>query len=152
MEKTYQNWFEKQFQENLDDQIKFATHLWDEYKYRHELCWNLTFKLTITILTLGVIPYTNIEVVKAIGYWILVAPLLSIIYGVLGSRKLKGELRILEHIRKLYRSLQDEMTVRFYKNRRSSFQSFILRYIYFLIACASINLIFITFFWIAKHP
>lgn len=146
----YTEWIEK-LPDDLANQINLATHLWDEYKYRHDLCWNLTFKLTIVIVTLSTIPYVNTEIVIFVCRWIIIAPILGVCYGVMGFFKLRGELKLLNHIRNLYRRLQNKMTIVFHEvDNKSGFSLYVSTYIFILNLLAIINVVLILFVWIPK--
>ena len=43
-------------------------HLWDQYKYRHELCWSAVYKVTVAVLALEVIPYVKDGLTKLLEY------------------------------------------------------------------------------------
>ena len=50
--------------DELEANFRRAELLWDEYKYRHGLCWRLLFQLTFAIVIISVIPYTYDDEVK----------------------------------------------------------------------------------------
>lgn len=150
MDKRYQNWFEHIDANTIDNNLKLSGYLWDEYKYRHEHCWNLTFKFTLSVVALGIIPYIKTEIVETVDYWTVIPPLLSIIFSVLGFIQLRRELRLLDHIRNLYRSLQDSITFPFHKGNKGSFRISILIYASFLIAAAILNTYSINEKWIPE--
>lgn len=55
-------------------------YLWSEYKYRHELVWNVPFKITFSAVLfsyLPYIPYHDTSLVRAFGAITLVLPALA---------------------------------------------------------------------------
>jgi hypothetical protein len=152
MENKYQEWFDKYDDGKLDNKLNLAKYLWDEYKYRHEHCWNLTFKFTLSVVTLGIIPYIKSEKFAVPDLIIrIIPPLLSIALSLLGRKQLKRELEILDHIRSLYRPLQDTITIPFVNNKPSTFTRFILRYLLCLILAAMLNFILIIVIWVLQQ-
>jgi hypothetical protein len=92
--------------------LELATYLWNEYQYRHDLVWRLVFRLTAAVVVLGIIPYTQGKVIDQIGMWIIVSPIFGVALAFIWSRRLNSELKHLDHIRGLYKPLQDSL---FYK-------------------------------------
>ena len=86
------------------DRMKF---LWEEYRYRHELCWKLIFQITIAVIIILIIPYTKTAIAKSIGNWIAILPVVSIILLWFSFQRLDRELDILHRIRKKYRDMQN---------------------------------------------
>ncbi len=143
----YEDWL-KEVKSPDDDRIfRRAEHLWNEYQHRHNLVWNLVFRLTTAVVALAVIPYTQDEVTQKLKWWILAPPILGVVLGLFGFLRLWRELRHLDRIRYLYRLTQDKL---FFGSPRgkSKFTMFVLLYIVFLIALAVINVLLIAFCWI----
>ena len=61
-----------------DVQLAEAKFLWDEYRYRHELCWKLIFQITIAVVGILIIPCIRPEPTKPVGIWTAAPPSLSI--------------------------------------------------------------------------
>jgi hypothetical protein len=76
---------------NEDIPVEEAKLLWDEYKYRHELCWRLIFQITTAVVALLVIPYIQPTITNLVGLWILALPLLAIILVAFSISRLKRE-------------------------------------------------------------
>jgi hypothetical protein len=103
-------------QKDIDQQLKnneLATLTWEEYKYRHELCWNLIFKITLITATLSIIPYLKNSIIEKAEPLVFFTPLIGIAVAIFGKLRLLRELKILDDIRKAYRDIQ---TARFEKN------------------------------------
>ena len=145
---VYEDWHLKAFTEADEQNLKRAEHLWSEYQYRHDLIWSLLFRLTTAIVILSAIPYTQTSVTKALNSWILIAPALGILLACVGFAKIKSELRLLGHIRNLYRPLQDHLFVSFHTNKKSSFSKYVLSYFGVLTALTLINLVLVAVVWI----
>jgi hypothetical protein len=58
---------------------------------------------------LAIIPYTQVAVIDRIGWWILAPPFLGGVLAAVGSIRVDRELRQLDHIRDLYRAIQDSL-------------------------------------------
>jgi hypothetical protein len=58
--------------------------IWDEYKYRHDLCWRLVFQLTTAVVIISVVPYIKPDVAKQLGSIIAVLPIIGIALTLLG--------------------------------------------------------------------
>jgi hypothetical protein len=92
---------------STDDYLqKFGDRVWAEYKYRHEHTWNTVFKLTLSVLAISVLPYTQQTVVCVIGKPILTLPFVAAVLSVFGSVVINRELRILARVRDVHRTLQ----------------------------------------------
>jgi hypothetical protein len=80
--------------------------LWDEYKYRHDLIWRVTFQVTAAAVLIGVSPYLNEKVTTALGWWLLAVPILAL--GLVGAAYsvIVHEIALFGEIKCEYRSLQ----------------------------------------------
>ena len=83
-----------------------ADRLWDEYKYRHQHCWNTIFKLTLAVLAISVLPYTQETVVCVLGKQILLLPFIALSLSIFGSIVVCRELRVLGVVRVRHRDVQ----------------------------------------------
>jgi hypothetical protein len=123
-----------------DHRLELAKYLWTEYQYRHDLVWKLVFRLTAAVVVLGIIPYTQDKLVNAIPHWwILVPPILGVILALVWSLRVRGELRQLDHIRDLYRPLQDSLFYKFHEGTKSWFSIKIMIYLCTVTAVAVLN-------------
>jgi hypothetical protein len=132
-----------------EEKLKRADHLWTEYQHRHTLVWSLVFRLTTAVVVLAVIPYTQVMVMNRIGVWILAPPIIGVVLGVVGFFRLKRELELFDHIRDLYRPLQDSLFPEFpefHGDKKSRFKIWILVYIGLLTLLAAFN-VPVTYFW-----
>ena len=92
-----------------DIRLEEAKFLWDEYRYRHELCWRLIFQITTAVVAILIIPYIQPDITKSVGIWIVALPLLAIILVVFSMSRLKRELEILDKIRTAHRQRQGKI-------------------------------------------
>jgi F0F1-type ATP synthase assembly protein I len=123
-----------------DHRLELAKYLWTEYQYRHDLVWKLVFRLTAAVVVLGIIPYTQDKLVNTIpSWWILVPPLLGVILALVWSLRVRGELRQLDHIRDLYRPLQDSLFYKFHEGTKSRFSIVIMIYLCTVTVVAVLN-------------
>ena len=93
----------------VDIQLEEAKFLWDEYRYRHELCWKLIFQITTAVVAILVIPYIRLDITESVGLWIVALPFLAIILVVFAMSRLKRELEILAKIRTAHRERQGKI-------------------------------------------
>jgi hypothetical protein len=139
-----QEWFEKDLdQENLSR----AEYLWNEFQYRHDLIWNLVFRLTIAVVLLGIIPYTQSDLIEMLGelsWWILAPPLLGAVLASIGFKRIRHELKHLNYIWCHYRALQDRLIGPF--PPKSTFPRDITIYTVTLTGLAGLNLLFAFIF------
>ena len=149
---AYEGWFKKKLTQKQRDieelNLRRAEQLWSEYQYRHDLNWNLVFRLTTAIVILAIIPYTQDEVTRVLGYWVLLVPCLGLLLGGVGLAKLSGELRLLDNVRELYRTLQDNLCVRFHGDKKSTFTTWVKWYVRLLLLMALVNVVLLTIKWI----
>src|SRR3982751_5988436 len=83
--------------------------VWDEYKYRHELCWNLLFKITYTTTILSIIPYLNNDIIPQAKRLVFFTPLVGIVLSIVSGFRLRRELKLLDKIRTLHRHSQNNL-------------------------------------------
>lgn len=117
------------------DLLEKARFLWDEYKYRHELCWKLLFQITTAVVILLAVPYVRPEIANQIGKRFL--PVLALALSLLSILRLGGELKILGLIRKEYRNLQ--LSLFNIEEKRSG--NFTLEVIVYLSCLAALSII-----------
>jgi hypothetical protein len=111
-EEDYKGWFKNGQASTDDTDFKRSEYLWNEYQYRHDLIWSLVFRLTGAVILLSIIPYIQHELIARLGpwkLWILAPPFLAVALALLGFRRISQEMRLLDHIRNLYRPLQDRL-------------------------------------------
>jgi|SRR5215204_3713426 len=109
-----------------EDQLKRIPVLWEEYKYRHDLCWRVMFRLTSAVIILAIVPYVYKSVFQTLPGWVLWVPaLLAVALTVFGIVLMKSELDVFRRVKDEYRDLKrdrlyikgatehDEDTIRF---------------------------------------
>ena len=89
--------------------LEEAKFLWDEYRYRHELCWKLIFQITTAVVAILIIPYIKPDITKSVGIWMVALPFLAIILVVFSMSRLKRELEVLDKIRTAHRERQGKI-------------------------------------------
>ena len=136
---------------SVERKLGRAEHLWNEYQHRHNLVWNLVFRLTVAVGVLAIIPYTQGAVMKRIGLWILVPPFLGFGLAIFGFLRVRSELKQLDHIRDLYRPLQDSLFYEFHGDKGSTFGTWALIYIGILTLLALVNIPLIGICWMPKE-
>jgi len=83
-----------------------ARFLWDEYRYRHEHCWNLVFKITAAVVAILIIPYIKPDITRSLGMLILALPSTAIGLVLFSYFRLDRELDVLAKVKKAHRSRQ----------------------------------------------
>ena len=89
--------------------VEVAAYLWEEYRYRHDLVWQLIFRVTAVATILLITPFIVGESVqRVLGYWLLLLPALAIAEILIGYYVLLCELDLLDRIRDAYRFAQND--------------------------------------------
>lgn len=82
-------------------------YLWDEYKYRHDLCWRAIYKIVTSVVLLSVIPYIRDELTKVLDGWMVIPPVLGVMLAAFGICMLRNELAIFAKSKLAHHTLQD---------------------------------------------
>jgi hypothetical protein len=122
--------------------------VWDEYKYRHDLCWRLLFQLTAAVVTLNVVPYVAEGVADKLGYWILAAPAVGLLLALTGWRRLRGEHALLDDVRRRHRDLSRGLYRKEVKSGEGSLRLETDAYMGLLVLAALLNMAMITWKWL----
>jgi Mn2+/Fe2+ NRAMP family transporter len=88
------------------DEAKF---LWDEYRYRHDLCWRLIFQITTAVVAILIVPYIQPTITKSVGLWIVALPFLAFILVLFSMSRMMRELEILGKVRTAHRARQSKI-------------------------------------------
>ena len=89
--------------------IEPAKLIWDEYKYRHEHVWKLIFQITIAVVVISIIPYSQVHIGEKLKELVVLLPLLGFALTLFGLFRLDSELKILELVREKHRKAQKEL-------------------------------------------
>jgi hypothetical protein len=84
------------FQKDPGDALRI---LWDEYKYRHDLCWRVPVQLTAAAVILSTLPYVECPIVAILTDKILLVPSIGVVLTIFGVTIMASELRRLDIIR-----------------------------------------------------
>jgi hypothetical protein len=131
-----------------------AQLIWDEYKYRHEHCWKLIFQITIAVIVVSVIPYTQETIARVVGEWIVALPSLGILLALFGSIRLYRELDLLDLLKKDHREfLKDKHSLDhrregFLHHELGGFYVHVAVYMLGLLALSIVNICVITMIWL----
>ena len=121
--------------------------LWSEYKYRHDLSWRVVMQVTAAAVIVASLPYANIRITKALGRWVLLAPLIGVALTAFGWFTMEAELALLGLIREKYRELQRAHLGLDHK-RTSGFTRRVRLYLIIFIALQLLNLVALVRLWI----
>ena len=130
--------------------LEKARFLWDEYKYRHELCWKLVFQTTTAVVIILVIPYIKIDIARSIGNWIVALPALAIALSLFSMMRLSREMEILDKIRSKHRDIQNDYYKLTYEESDSNFSRDVKLYLAGLALVGVADIIAIICVWIPK--
>ena len=118
---------------NLD--FEKAKENWQEYKYRHELVWNLIFKITTAVVAVSIIPYIlKEETEKKLGCFILALPFIGLALTIFSALRLYKECSLLQVNRTRHRKFYEIET------GNSSFTVHVMIYLAALIFLGVLNL------------
>lgn len=92
--------------EAKDPKLEPLRYLWDEYRYRHELCWSAVYKVTAAVVALGIVPYAGNHLADRLDWYLLLPPLLGTIFAVFSFRLIRAEFSIWHPIKATYSNLQ----------------------------------------------
>jgi hypothetical protein len=150
LQQRYEAWQTEMRSYCVETKLGRAEHLWNDYQHRHNLVWNLVFRLTLAVGVLAIIPYTQVEIMKRLGGWILVPPFLGFVLALVGFLRVRREVKLLDHVRGLYRPLQDSLFYEFHGDETSTFGRWVLIYIGILTVLAALNILQIDICWVPK--
>jgi hypothetical protein len=90
------------------------TYLWTQYKYRHELCWQAIYKITVAVILLGIVPYimnryVSDELMKLVRGWLWVPPVLAMCLAAFGILVVNNELRLFAATKLAHYRLENQL-------------------------------------------
>lgn len=121
--------------------------LWDEYKYRHELCWKIIVQITAASVALAILPYVNTKVTGILKLWVLPVPALAVVVVAFGALVIENELDVLDRVKDKYRELQ-ALSLGIPKLHHQRFRRYVRLYIAALLALGLLNIVVLVRFWI----
>ena len=134
----------------LSDSAKAKLELlWDEYKYRHDLCWRVVMQVTAGVVVLASLPYADLAVTNVLAQRILLAPLLGMGLTGFGWFVLKAELSLLDLIRDRFRPLQEQHLQLRHKSK-SGFTKRVRNYLRLLVVLQLLNVVVVVMIWIPE--
>ena len=140
--------------ESIDSEtLKRAQYFWTEYQYRHDLIWQRIFRFTAAIVILAILPYSQQTMASALGYWIIIAPLLAVFLALFALPVIRNELDVFERIVTAYRRQQNKLLdddLRHVLSKPRDFPKYVGWYLNALVVGSILNLFFAWFYWIPK--
>jgi hypothetical protein len=128
--------------------VESAKLIWDEYKYRHEHCWKLIFQITIAVVIISIIPYSQVHVGERLREWIVLLPIVGGALTVFGLARLNGEMKILDKLRTKHRNTQRELHLIEYGEEDDLFSRHVHMYLGFILILEIVNAIVLLCLWI----
>jgi hypothetical protein len=99
----------RRIHQDPDKTVKVATYLWQEYQYRHDLVWQLVFRVTAVATLLLIAPLlANQSVRDVVDGWLVALPVIAILVIVIAFFVLQRELQLLKKIKDAYREAQNQ--------------------------------------------
>jgi hypothetical protein len=129
------------------------SRLWDEYKYRHALCWSAAYKVVAAVLALEVLPYAKDDLTERLDYVMLLPPTIGVFVGIFGSAVVMNELRVFTTIKTHFRErekLLPSHPSRESTDKRSHFDRYVRTLLGTMLVLAIANLVFLAVFWIPE--
>jgi hypothetical protein len=123
--------------------------LWSEYQYRHDLSWRVVLQMTGASVILASLPYANVTITKALGQWILPAPLIRIALTFFGCYIMEAELSLLDLVREKYRQFQQAQLGLDHKPT-SGFSCRVRVYLILLLVLQFLNLLAVIVIWVPR--
>jgi len=139
-------------------------HLWDEYKYRHDLCWRAVYKIVTAVVLLSVIPYIRDELTYVLGRSMVVPPVLGVMLAAFGICMLKNELALFAKSKLAHHTLQDAFLRQKIKNENyimfvthkltdrtashTLFDQYVIFFMWLILLLSLGNMLFCWFSWI----
>jgi len=136
------------YRSNRDKELEDLKVLWEEYKYRHDLCWRIIFQITTAFVVLSVIPYVQTNVVRGLRNWVIAMPMLGILLVLFSLLVTLNELRIFYKVKTKYREIQSEKYGINHGRNWYIFTWFVVFYFLGMLAVGVINVYSIRQMWI----
>ena len=125
-----------------------AKLIWDEYKYRHEHCWKLIIQITVAVVVVSIIPYSQVHIGEKLKEWIVLLPSVGFALTVLGLVRLNREMKILEILRSKHRELQSASHGVKYDDDDSWFATHVHIYLVSILLLEVVNIIVLLRWWV----
>jgi hypothetical protein len=117
--------------------------VWDEYKYRHDLCWRLIFQITVGAILIYVVPYIERDVATRLECWMVALPAIGIVFVGFGWLRLRTEQDLLVRLRKEH----------WYEiKEKGSFKRHATVYLGALILLGVVDIVVICVIWVPNLP
>lgn len=121
--------------------------LWAEYAYRHSHIWSTVYKITGAVAAISLLPYLEPDVVTHLGLAVLSLPLIGITITLLGLARIKGELKLFGKTKQRYREIQSQ-ELHIDHETTGKFNRDVMLYMYFLLALAVVNGVYLLASWL----
>ena len=133
------------------DDLNLLAQLWDEYRYRHDLCWRIIAQVTVASISLAALPYVDDKVTVALNPWIVAVPVLAVVVVAFGALVVANELSVLEPIKAKYRERQAP-ALGISKRDSGRFRLYVSVYFAALLALALMNVAVLLLRWLPVLP
>jgi hypothetical protein len=131
-----------------DTGIEAAKLIWDEYKYRHEHVWKLIVQVTVAVVIISIIPYSQPLVSARLREGVVLLPLVGFALTLIARARLIREMEILGKLRSRHREIQKELHGIEHGAEASSFSEQVKLYLVSILILEAVNVVVLLFLWL----
>ena len=125
-----------------------AKLIWDEYKYRHEHVWKLIVQITVAVVIISIIPYSQPHISEKLKEAVVLLPVVGFALTFLGLVRLDSELRILEKVRARHRELQTALHGIEQRAEAGQFSKQVKTYLGVIMFLEVANIVLLLWLWV----
>jgi hypothetical protein len=129
--------------------VELLKQLWEEYRYRHHLIWELLFKVTTAAVILSATPFGINDLTRErAGEWVVWLPLVAAFLVLASFLPLRTENKRFQEVKKVYRPELHRLFGReIFGPTRDLFERFITAYLLLLLTgCLVVTLVVLEAF------
>jgi hypothetical protein len=133
--------------------LQQCQHLWEEYKYRHDLIWQRIFRFTSVVVLISIIPYVQQNITCLLDIGILIAPILATCLAGFVWIVMRNELKLFGKIKTAYRREQNKLLdddLKHDLSEGSDFAQLVLWYLGSLLILSFANILIVGLIWLEK--
>ena len=131
-----------------DTSLEPAKLIWDEYKYRHEHIWKLIIQITVAVVIISVIPYSQPHISERLREAVVLLPIVGFALTSLGLVRLDSELQILEKVRARHRELQSALHGIEHRTEAGRFNRHVKVYLGVIMFLEVANIVVLLWLWV----
>lgn len=133
---------------DLEANFERAKLIWDEYKYRHELCWKLLFQLTFAVVVVSLVPYTPPSEMIELKWATILLPITGLGLTILSIRRMETEIKLWKKIKAKHDTIRITLDMAEKQTEDSrDFGKDIMFVLWALFALGIVNIIILVLLW-----